>query len=134
MGTLNDTLFASDIAWLWFAKVAGAIAGATVSVLYMPPRGRREAAARFAVGIICGIVFGGAASVKIMKALTLEAVIGRTELMLIGSTSASLASWSALGVFKRFRERFKNAPLPGIFPPARSSDGEAGSSKPNAHR
>lgn len=134
MSTLNDTFFASDIAWLWFSKVAGSIAGAIISLFYMPPHGRREAAARFVVGIICGIVFGGAASVKITKALALEAVLGRTELMLIGSTSASLASWSALGVCKRFSERLKNAALPGILPSARSSNGEAGCSKPNAHR
>ena len=95
MSTLNDTFFASDIAWLWFSKVAGSIAGAIISLFYMPPHGRREAAARFVVGIICGIVFGGAASVKITKALALEAVLGRTELMLIGSTSASLRkTWS----------------------------------------
>ncbi|URQ74181.1 MAG: DUF6107 family protein [Candidatus Ochrobactrum gambitense] len=125
MSNLNDTVFASDAAWLWFAKVAGAVAGSAVSLAYMLPHGRREAAVRFAVGIICGMVFGGAAGVKIAEALSLDAALGRAELMLMGSASASLAAWSALGVFKRFSERLKHAALPGILPAERSTDGEA---------
>ncbi|MBC2884733.1 hypothetical protein H7Q97_04860 [Ochrobactrum sp. CM-21-5] len=124
MSTWNETFFASDAAWIWFAKVAGAVAGSAVSLAYMLPHGKREAAIRFAVGIICGMVFGGAAGVKIAETLTLGGTLGRAELMLMGSAAASLAAWSALGIFKRFSERMKQAQLPGILPAEGSKNGE----------
>lgn len=120
MNNWNDAVLASDTAWLWFAKIAGAVAGSAVSLAYMLPHGKREAAIRFAVGIICGMVFGGAAGVKIAETLAL----GRAELMLMGSAAASLAAWSALGVFRRFAERLKQAPLPGVLPAERNMHGE----------
>ncbi|MBB5703715.1 hypothetical protein FHS76_003625 [Ochrobactrum daejeonense] len=124
MTDLNDTVLASGPAWIWFAKMAGAVAGSAVSLAYMLPHGRREAAIRFAVGIICGMVFGGAAGVKIAEALALDGLLGRAELMLMGSAAASLAAWSALGVFRRFAERLKQAPIPGILPAERGRNGE----------
>ncbi|EEY07713.1 conserved hypothetical protein [Brucella pinnipedialis M163/99/10] len=95
-----------------------------VSLAYMLPHGKREAAIRFAVGIICGMVFGGAAGVKIAETLALGDALGRAELMLMGSAAASLAAWSALGVFRRFAERLKQAPLPGVLPAERNMHGE----------
>ncbi|GGA93674.1 hypothetical protein GCM10011491_22360 [Brucella endophytica] len=94
-----------DTAWLWLAKAAGAVAGSAVSLAYVLPRGKREAAIRFAVGIICGLVFGGAAGVKLAEQLSITGMLGNTELMLMGSAAASLAAWSALGIFTRFAER-----------------------------
>lgn len=34
----------TDAAWLWTAKATGAVAGSAISLAYMLPRGRREAA------------------------------------------------------------------------------------------
>ncbi|MGU3399807.1 DUF6107 family protein [Brucellaceae bacterium D45D] len=124
MSNFNDTVLASEAAWIWSAKIAGAIAGSAVSLAYMLPKGRREAAIRLAVGIICGLIFGGAAGVKIADMLALDKALGRAELMLIGSASASLAAWSALGILKRFSERLKHAALPGILPAERNINDE----------
>ncbi|KXF78282.1 hypothetical protein ATN84_00295 [Paramesorhizobium deserti] len=105
-----------DTAWVLLAKAAGAVAGSAVSLAYMLPKGKQEAAIRFAVGIICGLVFGGAAGVKIAEELAIDGSLGKAELMLMGSAAASLAAWSALGIFNRFAERMKAAPLPDFIP------------------
>lgn len=114
MNSWSETVLASEATWLWFSKIVGAVAGSAVSLAYVLPRGKREAAIRFAVGLICGLIFGGAAGVKIAEFLSLDHTLGRAELMLIGSAAASLAAWSALGILKRFADRAKNAALPGI--------------------
>ena len=92
-------------AWLWAAKGAGAVAGSAISLAYLLPDGRRDAAVRFAVGVVCGLVFGGTAGVKIAVELGVERLIGPTETMLMGSAAASLCAWWAVGavirVFKR---------------------------------
>ncbi|WP_343313897.1 DUF6107 family protein [Brucella sp. BE17] len=124
MSNLNETVLSSEAAWMWSAKIAGAVAGSAVSLAYMLPKGRREAAIRMAVGIICGLIFGGAAGVKIADMLSLDKALGSAELVLIGSASASLAAWSALGIFKRFSERLKHAALPGILPVERNINDE----------
>lgn len=93
--------------WIWVAKIAGAISGSAISLAYMLPKGRREAASRFVVGLLCGIIFGGAAGVKIAEQLSLNSQLGQAELMLIGSAAASFAAWTALGIFKRFSDRLK---------------------------
>ncbi|MDP8251419.1 DUF6107 family protein [Pseudochrobactrum saccharolyticum] len=94
--------------WIWLAKITGAVSGSAVSLAYMLPKGKREAAVRFAVGLICGMIFGGAAGVKIAEHLTLSNSLGQAELMLMGSAAASFAAWTALGFFKRFTDRLKN--------------------------
>lgn len=91
----------SDAAWLWAAKGVGAIAGSAISLAYMLPRGRREAALRFATGTVCGLVFGGAAGVKIAAELGLSDLIGPNETMLVGSAFDSLCAWWALGFVMR---------------------------------
>jgi len=125
MSNLSETFMASDASLVWFAKIVGAVAGSAVSLAYMLPNDKREAAIRFAVGIICGMVFGGAAGVKIAETLSLQTLLGRAELMLMGSTAASLAAWSVLGILKRFAERAKNASLTGILPVERNRNGKA---------
>lgn len=92
-------------AWIWAAKGAGAVAGSAISLAYMLPRGRREAAARFAVGVVSGLVFGGTAGVKISLALGVHGMIGQLEAMLMGSAAASLMAWWALGAAIRLLER-----------------------------
>ncbi len=93
-------------AWLWAAKGAGAVAGSAVSLAYILPRGRREAAVRFAVGVVCGLVFGGTAGLKIAVELGIEPLIGPMETMLMGSAAASLCAWWALGPLMRGLERY----------------------------
>jgi len=95
----------SEAAWLWAAKGTGAVAGSAISLAYILPRGRREAAIRFAVGIACGLVFGGAAGLKIVAELGIAEAIGAGETMLLGSAAASLCAWWALGFVMRLLQR-----------------------------
>lgn len=94
-----------DTAWLWAAKGAGAVAGSAISLAYLLPRGRREAATRFAVGVACGLVFGGTAGVKIATELGIAASVGAGETLLMGSAAASLCAWWGLGLVMRAFER-----------------------------
>ena len=84
-------------AWLWAAKGAGAIAGSAISIAYILPAGRRDAAVRFAVGVACGLVFGSATGLKIAAELGIEGLLSPIELMLMGSAAASLCAWWAIG-------------------------------------
>ena len=95
----------TDAAWLWAAKGAGAVAGSAISLAYLLPRGRREAATRFAVGVACGLVFGGTAGVKIATELGIAASVGAGETLLMGSAAASLCAWWGLGLVMRALER-----------------------------
>jgi hypothetical protein len=91
----------SDTAWFWAAKAAGAVAGSAISLAYILPRGRREAAARFAVGVVCGLVFGGTAGLKIATELGIGQRLSAGETVLMGSAAASLCAWWALGFLAR---------------------------------
>ncbi|RLP25298.1 DUF6107 family protein [Mesorhizobium sp. YM1C-6-2] len=95
----------SGTAWLWAAKGAGAVAGSAVSLAYILPHGRREAAVRFAVGVVCGLVFGGTAGVKIAVELGVQRWLGTAETMLMGSAAASLCAWWAVGAVIRVLRR-----------------------------
>jgi len=81
------------------------LARSPVSLHYILPHGRREAASRFAVGVVCGLVFGGTAGLKIAAELGVESAIGPTEMMLMGSAAASLCAWWALGFVMRAFEQ-----------------------------
>ena len=87
--------------WLWLAKAGGAVAGSAISLAYVLPDDRREAAIRFAVGVACGLVFGGTAGLKIAAELGITGALGPGELMLMGSAAASLCAWWALGLIMR---------------------------------
>ncbi len=102
----------SQTGWVWIAKGAGAVAGSAISLAYILPHGRHEAAARFAVGVVCGLVFGGTAGLKISTELGLENIIGSMELMLMGSAAASLCAWWAIGFVVR---AFDQNTLPDFF-------------------
>lgn len=91
----------SDAAWLWVAKGVGAVAGSAISLAYMLPRDRREAALRFLTGTVCGLIFGGTAGLKIATELGLRDLIGTNETVLVGSAVASLCAWWALGFVLR---------------------------------
>lgn len=90
---------------LWGAKLAGAVAGSAISVAYLLPRGRREAAARFLVGIVTGLVFGTPAGLSLAAHLGLAEVLPPGDLAIMGSAAASLCAWWALGALGRFSGR-----------------------------
>lgn len=109
--------------WIWVAKGAGAIAGSAISLAYMLPHGRREAAARFAVGVVSGLVFGGTAGLKIALMLGLEGILSELEMVLMGSAAASLLAWWVLGfVIKAMEHRF-TGPHPSGGAKDRTDDG-----------
>ena len=95
----------AETIWLWLAKAGGAVAGSAISLAYVLPSNRREAAIRFAVGVACGLVFGGAAGLKIATELDIAGTLGAGELMLMGSAAASLCAWWALGLIMRVLTR-----------------------------
>jgi undecaprenyl pyrophosphate phosphatase UppP len=95
----------TEAAWIWVAKGAGAVAGSAISLAYVLPKGRREAAIRFAVGLICGLIFGGAAGLKIAKELKIAGELHQIEITLMGSAAASLAAWWAVGFVIRALSR-----------------------------
>ncbi|MEP7456987.1 DUF6107 family protein [Phyllobacterium sp. SB3] len=114
----------SDAAWILAAKAAGAIAGSAVSLAYMLPRDKSDAAIRFIVGIVCGLAFGGVAGIKIAAELDIRGQLGDGELMLMGAAAASLAAWTALGVFARIAARMGEAKAPPVIPDS-SDKGDA---------
>ena len=90
-----------ETAWLWMAKGLGALAGSAISLAYLLPRSRREAALRFVTGTLCGVIFGGTAGLKIASELGLLMLLGPVETVLMGSAVASLCAWWALGFVMR---------------------------------
>jgi len=86
------------------AKFAGAIGGSVISIAYLLPSGRRDAAVRFLTGAVTGLVFGGPAGVTIAERLGFAAKFGAAEVALMGSAAASLCAWWALGVIQRFAD------------------------------
>ncbi|WP_117195427.1 DUF6107 family protein [Rhizobium terrae] len=91
---------------VWAAKVAGATAGAGVSLIYFLPKSRREAASRFLTGLSCGLVFGGPTGLWLVERLGIGGELSGPEVMLTGSAAASLCAWSVLGVLARVAERY----------------------------
>ncbi|PHP68359.1 hypothetical protein CSC94_06860 [Zhengella mangrovi] len=91
----------SDTHVMWAAKGAGAVAGSAISLAYLLPSGRREAALRFFVGLVSGLVFGGMAGLMLVERLDLKALLSPVEVMLAGSAFASLSAWWALGLLMR---------------------------------
>ena len=102
--------FASD-AGLWATRAVGASAGAAVSLVYLLPKSRREAASRFFAGLCCGMIFGGPAGFWIAERLTLVDVLSAYEVMLSGSAAASLCTWWGLGILSRLAERWGRGKL-----------------------
>ena len=96
--------------WMWGAKLTGALAGSAISLAYILPRGRRDAALRLIVGAVTGIVFGSAAGLKIGETMNVLDHVSLIELTLMGATFTSLCAWWALGVLHRMAERL---PMPG---------------------
>lgn len=92
--------------WLYLAKLAGAAAGAMISLVYLVPKGGREAVSRFVVGLVFGLVFGDAFGAAIAGYFGLRGQISLPQIMLTGSAAASLCAWWLLGALSRIAERF----------------------------
>ncbi len=112
--------FGND-AGLWIARGFGATAGAAVSLVYMLPRSRREAASRFVTGLACGLIFGGPAGAWIARRFDIAASLSGAEFMLAGSAAASLCAWWGLGVLARLADRWSgNGSRASSEPPERA--------------
>jgi hypothetical protein len=90
----------------WIERAMGASAGAAVSLVYMLPADRREAACRFAAGLVSGLVFGGPAGLWLAGRLGLADRLSGSEIMLSGAAAVSLSAWWALGVLARIARRW----------------------------
>lgn len=91
-------------------KLVGASAGAAVSLAYLLPKTRREAAGRFFTGLACGVIFGGPTGLWAADRLALSDLLSDAEIMLAGSAAASLCAWWALGILSRLAERYGQKP------------------------
>lgn len=90
---------------LWFAKLIGALAGSAISLAYVLPAGKREAAIRFMTGLTAGLVFGFPAGLWIAGHFSLDNKLTDFEVALMGAAFSSLVIWTALGFALRFLER-----------------------------
>lgn len=94
-----------ETVWLWSAKIVGAILGSAISIAYILPKGRREAAIRFTVGVSIGFVFGPLAANQLSAYFMLNSALSKAEMFLMGSSLASLCAWGALGILHRLVQR-----------------------------
>ncbi|WP_156174501.1 DUF6107 family protein [Hoeflea sp. IMCC20628] len=92
------------------ARIAGAVAGALVSLAYMMPKGAREAVARAIAGIVSGLVFGAPAGVALAQWMGVSGLLSRTETLLTGSAAASMTAWWVLGALARIADRTGRGP------------------------
>ncbi|OLP61848.1 hypothetical protein BJF93_19375 [Xaviernesmea oryzae] len=90
---------------MWLARTLGAFAGACVSLVYMLPKSAQEAATRFLSGVTCGLVFGGPAGVWLAEKLEIATALSPSEILLAGSSAASLGAWWGLGAAARIAGR-----------------------------
>jgi hypothetical protein len=91
---------------MWAARIAGATAGAGVSLIYLLPKSRREAASRFLTGLSCGMIFGGPTGLWLVERLGIGGELSGPEVMLTGSAAASLCAWWVLGALARIAVRY----------------------------
>lgn len=91
---------------LWAVRGIGAVAGAAVSLIYLLPKSRHEAASRFLTGTVCGLVFGGPTGLWVVERLGISGLVSGAEVLLTGSAAASLMAWWALGAAVRISRRY----------------------------
>jgi len=92
------------------ARAAGAVAGALVSLVYMMPKGTREAAARAIAGVVSGLVFGGPAGAALAHWMGVAEMLSPSEMLLTGSAAASMTAWWVLGALARIADRTGRGP------------------------
>lgn len=110
---------------VWMAKLAGATAGSAISVAYFLPRGRREAAARFLIGVVTGLVFGAPAGLALAVQFGLGDALSASERIMMGSAAASLCAWWGLGALARFAAGLFPGRGAGADRPGRGGSGNA---------
>lgn len=91
---------------LWMERTIGASAGAAISLVYMLPKGRREALCRFLTGLVSGLIFGGPAGVWLAARLGIAGYLSPSETMLSGAAAVSLCAWWGLGLLERMAKRW----------------------------
>lgn len=113
---------------VWLAKIAGAVAGSAISLAYLFPKTRREAATRFLTGVTGGVVFGTTAGVAVAERLAISDVLSDIETVLMGAALASVSIWWAMGFAIRLADRngghSKSAGARSSFNPTKKSDDE----------
>jgi hypothetical protein len=93
---------------LWGARVCGAVAGAAISLVYLLPRSKREAASRFFTGLAFGLIFATPTGQWLARQLDLMEGLSSPEIMLSGATMASLMAWWVLGALSRLAGKYGN--------------------------
>jgi len=83
------------------AKTIGAVVGSAISIAYVLPQGRRDAAIRFFTGVAGGLVFGTTVGVKLAHDFGISNLLSEVETVLMGSAIASLAIWWVVGFLLR---------------------------------
>ena len=78
-------------------KISGALVGAAISLLFVPPRSRWGFARRFTAAMLFGPTFGPYVQEK----------FGFGEGAFAASCLASIVSWSLLGVLKRAADAWR---------------------------
>lgn len=90
-----------------WGKIAGAVAGSAISLAYVLPGGRREAALRFFTGVAAGMAFGTPVGVKLADYLGVAGQLSGLEIAMTGAGATSLCAWWALGVLARIAARLQ---------------------------
>ncbi len=93
--------------WDIAAKTIGAVSGSAVSIVYMLPENCREAAARFLVGVVFGLVFARPVGLKMSGLMGIRGELSTLELSLAGAAMASLIAWWGLGALARFLRSYQ---------------------------
>jgi len=90
---------------LILAKIFGAAIGSAISIVYVLPRGKREASARFFIGLGVGVIFGSATGHALAEYLGVSEQLSGIEITLSGSAASSLCAWWGLGIMSRLASR-----------------------------
>ncbi|MEO1701453.1 MAG: DUF6107 family protein [Pseudomonadota bacterium] len=82
-------------------KATGAVIGSAISIAYVFPQGRRDAAIRFFTGVAGGLVFGTTVGVKLAREMGIADILSEGETVMMGSAVASMAIWWVMGFLLR---------------------------------
>ncbi|THF52561.1 DUF6107 family protein [Allorhizobium terrae] len=91
---------------LWGARLCGAVAGAAISLIYLLPHSRREAASRFFTGLAFGLIFAAPTGQWLARQLDVVERLSGAEIILAGATMASLMAWWVLGALARLAGKY----------------------------